>query len=289
MSAVPGGVPQHYVKVEAPAGVTVVAHHRLADGVRQALAAGTLYAWAAAHPERRQLQGRLPVYAAPLTADGPRVVVRHVTHGGVLAPLLRDLFLAPTRAPLELSTSLLLARAGVPTPPVAAFATYRVAPLIRRADVMSILLPGRDLGAALQAAVTEGDRQRLIAPVAALLGSLTQAGAWHPDLNVKNILLVPGDGGRAGEGTDAADAGGEDSGELHPAVLDVDRVRFVPPSDPNLREANFQRLARSVRKWRLRHGAGFTDAELDQLHDRLLQDEAVEAAHRALAMEAYMP
>jgi hypothetical protein len=89
---------------------------------------------------------------------------------------------------------------------------------------------------------------------------------------VKNILLVP-----------------DDAGELHPAVLDVDRVRFVPPSDPNLREANFQRLARSVRKWRRQLGAGFTDEELEQLHQRLLQDEAVEAAHRALAMEAYMP
>jgi 3-deoxy-D-manno-octulosonic acid kinase len=272
MTPMLGGVPQHYVKVESPPGVTVVAHHRLADAVQQALAAGTLYAWAAAHPERRQLQGRLPVYAAPLTPDGPRVVVRHVTHGGVLAPLLRDLFLPPTRAPLELRTSLLLARAGVPTPPVAAFATYRVGPLLRRADVMSIELPGHDLAAALQAAVTEDDRRRLVAPVAALLGTLTQAGAWHPDLNVKNILLVP-----------------DDAGELHPAVLDVDRVRFVPPSDPNLREANFQRLARSVRKWRRQLGAGFTDEELEQLHQRLLQDEAVEAAHRALAMEAYMP
>jgi 3-deoxy-D-manno-octulosonic acid kinase len=272
MSPMAGGVPQNYVQVEAPRGVTVVAHHRLADGVRQALASGTLYAWAAAHPERRQLQGRLPVYAAPLSAEGPRVVVRHVTHGGMLAPLLRDLFIAPTRAPLELATSLLLARAGVPTPPIAAFATYRVAPLVRRADVMSIELPGLDLGVSLQEANGEADRQRLIAPVAALLGSLTQAGAWHPDLNVKNILLVP-----------------DDAGQLHPAVIDVDRVRFVPPSDPNLREANFQRLARSVRTWRERHGAGFSDVELDAVHDRLLQDEAVEAAHRALAMEAYMP
>lgn len=270
--AIPGGVPPHYVKVESPPGVTVVAHHRLADGVREALAAGSLYAWAAAHPARRQLQGRLPVYAAPLPPEGPRVVVRHVTHGGLLAPLLRDRFLAPTRAPLELATSLLLARAGVPTPPVAAFATYRVAPLVRRADVMSIELPGRDLGAALLDAAGAGEREPLLAPVAALLGALTQAGAWHPDLNVKNILLVP-----------------DGAGALHPAVLDVDRVRFVPPSDPNLREANFQRLARSVRKWRARHGAGFTEAELDQLHQRLLQDEAVEAAHRALAMEAYMP
>lgn len=266
-----GALPQGYVRVEV-SKAQVVAHHRVADAVREAMTAGTLYAWGAAHPERRQMQGRLPVYAVPLTPDGPNVVVRHVTHGGLMAPLLRDLFIAPTRAPLELATSLLLARAGVPTPPVAAYAVYPVAPLVRRADVMTIALPGDDLGHALRSATSDADRARLVAPVAALLGSLTQAGAWHPDLNVKNILLVP-----------------DDAGELHPAVLDVDRVRFVPPSDPNLREANFQRLARSAAKWRAAHGVGFTDAELGEIHDRLLQDEAVEAAHRALAMEAYMP
>lgn len=270
MRAVPAGYERLTV-----GGAAVVVHERLTAAVRAALEAtpeGTLYAWAAAHPERRQMQGRLPVYAAPLPPEGPRIVVRHVTHGGALAPLLRDLFVAPTRAPLELATSLALARAGVPTPPVAGYAIYRVAPLVRRVDVMTVELPGDDLGEALRRATSDGERRALVAPVAALLGTLTQAGAWHPDLNVKNILLVP-----------------DPSGELHPAVLDVDRVRFVPPSDPNLREANYRRLARSVRRWRERHGIGFTDADLAELHDRLLQDEAVEAAHRALAMDAYMP
>jgi hypothetical protein len=73
------------------------------------------------------------------------------------------------------------------------------------------------------------------------------------------------------------------------AVLDVDRVTFVPPGDPNLREANFQRLQRSNDKWRARYNVGFTDDELRDLHDRLTRDEAVHAAHRALALEEYMP
>jgi 3-deoxy-D-manno-octulosonic acid kinase len=253
-------------------GAEVVAHQKLADGVRAALASGTLYDWARAHPQRRTLQGRLPVYAAPLPLDGPKVVVRHAHHGGRLAPLLRDLFLPPTRAAAELATSLILAHAGVPTPPVVAYAVYRAGPLLRRADVMSVELPGQDLGAALLATSNDAERASLVAPVAALLGALTQAGAWHPDLNVKNILLVP-----------------DDAGELHPAVLDVDRVQFVPPGDPNLREANFRRLARSAAKWRRRHGTGFSDRALQDIHDRLMQDEALHAAHRALAMEAYMP
>ncbi|HEX4935798.1 MAG TPA: lipopolysaccharide kinase InaA family protein [Gemmatimonadaceae bacterium] len=269
--SVAGATPPGYVRVDVPHGYAVV-HQKLADGVREALAAGTLYAWASTHPDRRQMQGRLPVYAASLPHDGPTVAVRHAQHGGVLAPLLRDLFLPPTRAPRELLTALLLARSGVPTPPVAGYAVYRAGPLLRRADVMTILLPGEDLGAMLRAATGDADRQQLIAPVAGLLGALTQAGAWHPDLNVKNILLVP-----------------DDAGELHPAVLDIDRVHFAHPGDPNVREANFRRLERSLARWRAQHGTGFTPDELRALHDRLLEDEAVEATHRALALEAYMP
>lgn len=264
-------VPHGYVRLDLPRVVAVV-HQRLAEAARAALAGATLYAWAAAHPARRQLHGRLPVFSAPLGDEGPRVVVRHSHHGGLLAPLLHDLFLPPTRAPIELATSLLLTQAGVPTPPVAGYAIYRAGPLLRRADVMTVELPGDDLGTALRAATSDDERTRLVAAVADLLGALTQAGAWHPDINVKNILLVP-----------------DDAGQLQPAVLDIDRVRFVPPGDPNLREANVQRLARSVAKWQRLHGAGFSDDNLRDLRERLLRDEAAHAAHRTLAMEEFMP
>ena len=64
----------------------------------------------------------------------------------------------------------------------------------------------------------------------------------------------------------------------------MDRVSFVYGGDPNLREANFRRLARSMRKWRSRDGTGFTEAELDELHQLLTRDEALQAAHRALSL-----
>ncbi len=264
-------IPQGFERLEGVAAEVVV-KQRLATAVRSALSSGTLYAWAQQHPQRRQMQGRLPVYAAPLPDDGPTVVVRHAQHGGLLASMLRDLFLPPTRAPSELETSLILARAGVPTPPIVAYAIYLAGPVLRRADVMTVELHGQDLAAALGAATTDGARERLAAPVAALLGALTQAGAWHPDLNVKNIFLVP-----------------DDAGELHPAVLDVDRVQFIPAGDPTVREANFRRLVRSVTKWsRLNDGAPVGQL-MAAVRERLLQDEAVQGAHRALAMEAYMP
>ncbi|MDP1860025.1 MAG: lipopolysaccharide kinase InaA family protein [Gemmatimonadaceae bacterium] len=251
----------------------VVVHERFADTLRTVLEGHpSVYEWASSHPERREMHGRLSVFAVPLPNGGPGVVVRRSHHGGLMAQVLRDLFVPPTRARAELDISLMLAQSGVPTPPVVAFAIYKVGPLFRRVDVITVELPGRDLGTALCEAAAPEERRALVQPVAVMLGALTEAGVWHPDLNVKNILLVP-----------------DDAGALHPAVLDVDRVSFVPPGDPNLREANFRRLARSMAKWRGLHGVGFTDHELEDIRNALLRDEAVQAAHRALAMDEFMP
>jgi hypothetical protein len=72
---------------------------------------------------------------------------------------------------------------------------------------------------------------------ARLLQRLAQTGVWHPDLNAKNVLILP-------PGFDEA------SGRsVHTAiVLDIDRVRLVVPGDPQLAEANLERLLRSLRK-----------------------------------------
>lgn len=263
--------PAGYEALTLPRG-EIVAHHRILHDLAEALGERTMYEWAAAHPERREMQGRLPTYAVPLPDQSAHIVVRHSHHGGLLAPLLRDLFPPPTRAAVELAVSIVLRQSGVPTPPVAAYAVYPAGPLLRRSDVATIALPGEDLGAVLSRDPAPETRQALVGVMAHLLGALTQAGAWHPDLNVKNIFLVS-DGDDPPQG----------------AVLDVDRVKFVPPGDPNLREANFQRLQRSNAKWRARSNIGFTDEELADLHDRLTRDEAVHAAHRALALEEYMP
>jgi hypothetical protein len=86
--------------------------------------------------------------------------------------------------------------------------------------------------------------------VAALLRHLTHAGAYHQDLNLKNILLTAGEG----PGLDAH-------------VLDVDRVRFSSPGSPLVAKANLDRLIRSLRKWRDNEGLPYS-AE-DEEHLRL--------------------
>ena len=263
--------PPGYRRVEAR--TLAVAHDRVHASVSQLLLAGTLYDWARAHPARHEYRGRGPVYSAPLPDEGPRVVVRHAHRGGLLAPLLRDLYLPPTPAPVELAIAHVLTRAGVPTPPILAFATYRAAFTLRRVDVMTMELAGDDLGAALRAARTSDERHALVRPVAALIGQLTQSGAWHQDLNVKNILLVP-----------AAD------GELQGVVLDVDRVRFAPAGDPHITDANIARLRRSMEKQHRLHGiTGFDDADIAEMRRLVRQDAESRAVTRATALEEYMP
>jgi 3-deoxy-D-manno-octulosonic acid kinase len=220
----------------------VVCRAECEGAFREALAAGSLYAWARAHPSRRELRGRAPAYAVPLPGGCADVVVRHSWHGGVLAPLTRDLFLPPTRAPREMRTSIALAAAGVRTPEVVGYAVYRAGPLFRRADVATRLVAG---GRDLAIAVAEGGRERTrvadgavvglapwIRPTAALLHALAAAGAHHPDLNLKNVLLAP-------------DADGDGEGW----VLDVDVVRLAPPPVTpgtawTVGAENYERLAR---------------------------------------------
>jgi 3-deoxy-D-manno-octulosonic acid kinase len=228
----------------------VVAREASAAWIRGVLERTSLYEWAGQHPEARSLRGRVPAFSVPVPNDSTRVVVRHAHHGGLLGPLRGDRFLPPTRAPYELVASYVLASAGVRTPPVVGFAVYQAGWLWRRNDFVTLALDGQDLGSALVARPDETARRSWLSPLADLLRALTRAGAWHPDLNVGNILLVP-----------ASEAGPS------AFVLDVDRVRFLPPGDPNVRDANLGRLERSMRKWRALHGTGFDDGELRELRE----------------------
>lgn len=242
-------IPKDYSRLTV--GTThVIAHESCVEWANSVLRERTLYQWAASQPDRRDLGGRVPAYSVLLPGQERRVVVRHSHHGGVLGRLQGDLFVPPTRAPYELLVSHILAGVGVRTPLVVAIAVYPAKRVLRRSDVVSLELPGRDLGKALRDEPDADVRRGWLDSIAALIRSLTNVGAWHPDLNVGNVLLVE-------SAPNAWDA----------YVLDIDRLQFAPPSDPNVRDANLDRLERSIRKLRARFGAGFDDAEIRQLRE----------------------
>jgi hypothetical protein len=93
-----------------------------------------------------------------------------------------------------------------------------------------------------------------VRPVGALLHALSRAGATHPDLNLKNVLLTPA----AGEA------------RFDAWLLDVDVAR-VPAAAPgagaawSAAEANWARLARSLAKWRDHRGLAVSDVEIEML------------------------
>jgi hypothetical protein len=242
-------LPAGYVHVTGPGRIGVV-REWAAAAVAKALAQGTLKDWAAAQEPCERFCGRGIAYGVCLPSGAvgqpaARVVVRRNRHGGWLRALTGELFVGPTRAPLELATALRLAAGGVPTPEVVAFAVYPIAAILARSDVMTRRLPaGQDLPAAWREADATG-RTALLTAVAVLLKSLRGANAWHPDLNLKNLYVA------------------DTTKPLTAYVLDVDRIRFCSRSD--VASLNFARLARSARKWRERWGLDFSEPDLDQL------------------------
>ena len=227
-------------------GIDLVARTDALAAGRTALKSGTLYEYAAQHEDARPLAGRGIAYAVPFP-NGERVVVRHNQHGGLLAPLTRDRFLTPTRAPHELRAAVRLAAANVPTPEIIAYAVYPAGPLLRRSDVVTReIRDARDLAAILTSGI-ESERRAALDGAATLIGALSAVGARHHDLNVKNILVA-----RSGSRATPAAA----------YVLDVDRVEFGRPGDSSITELNLARFVRSARKWRELHDARIEDAEL---------------------------
>ena len=222
----------------------MVVRDDMVKDARALLDEGNLYEAAARDLAARTLEGRGTAYAIALPVSGMRVVVRRNRHGGLLAPLTRDLFLPPTRAPYELRTALQLAAAGVRTPAVVMYGVDSALAALRRADVVTEeITGGADLSTYMQASVTAPERSTAWAAAIVLVHALNAAGARHHDLNVKNILLRQG------------------ADELEAWVLDVDRVRFGAPHAANVRRGNAARLLRSARKWRDERGAVFDERD----------------------------
>src|SRR5262245_50148636 len=163
-----------------------VARSDVAQSVRKSLVSAdgtrcTLHEYAARHPAARALQGREPAYAVPLPPphSTERVVVRHNRHGGLFRSVTGDRFLSPTRAPQELEISLELAKRGVPTPEVMAYALYPPGGLFQRADVCSREVRDANDLAHVLARGNPSERAGALAATAQLVAALSLSGARH--------------------------------------------------------------------------------------------------------------
>lgn len=205
----------------------------------------TLHDWAACQPMRMEMRGRGVVYGVPLPGDADvEVVVRRNIHGGLLRKVSGDIFVEPTRAPYELAMSLKLHAFSIPTPEIIAYAIYPLWGVFARSDVVTRRLPrGADVPTLWHTA-SETERDEIVFAMARLLKSLADAGAWHADLNLKNIYVTS-----------------EKEPEAY--ILDVDRVKFL--LDSGVAACNLERLTRSIRKWRTKWGLDFSEDDVSRL------------------------
>ncbi|MBA2688699.1 MAG: hypothetical protein H0U64_11405 [Gemmatimonadaceae bacterium] len=235
----------------------VVALEACADEVREAMKDGTLYDFARSQPGARALMGRVPAYAVRLGSIAGDVVVRHSTRGGMVAKLVTDRYVAPTRGIVELLNSERLRTLGVRTPRLIAYVVYPAGPMLRRLDVATREVPNAyDLAEVFSAPLAKENKHEALAAVSELIGSLTHAGAHHADLNLKNIVL-----------SREADV----ENRIRAFVLDVDRVRFNVPGDPLVAQANMQRLMRSLEKVRSRGEIFLEEADIRWLERRAME------------------
>jgi hypothetical protein len=243
------GPPRGYSRVATRSYELVAADAVLADVQGLLREHETLYQWAAHLPQAQLLRGRAPVYVGTLPRGNATVAVRHVWHGGLLAPLTRDRFRMPTRAGTELQNSQRLRELGVDTSEILAYVLYPAGPGLRRIDVASRFMPDTiDFGTVLTGAAPALNRASTLTAIRELLVALASHRALHPDLNVKNILLR----------RDAIERTA--TGHVSAIVIDVDVVHFEPQRDPHdVMSANLSRFVRSIRKWRTHFGVDIGD------------------------------
>ena len=158
---------------------------------------------------------------------GLRVVVRLYRRGGLVARLVRETYVGPRPRPLhELAVTVEARRRGVPAPEVLG-ARVEGGLVYRGALVTAEVPDARTLIAALREAPGPRERCELAGRAGGAVARLHDAGVYHADLNLTNLLVA--------------------SKGVH--VIDFDRARVAAgPLGARGRRRNLARLARSLAK-----------------------------------------
>jgi len=147
------------------------------------------------HPGSKHLEGRTLHLCVPLK-NGEWMVVRHYSHGGLFRSLTRDLYLFGSRSFLEAALTEEIRSHGIPTiQPIGAI-HHRVFAFFYRAYLLSLEIPSaRDLVQYLReigphpAGETLVTKRRIIRSGGLILRQFHQAGFFHSDLQLKNLVL----------------------------------------------------------------------------------------------------
>jgi 3-deoxy-D-manno-octulosonic acid kinase len=181
----------------------------------------------------KYLKGRTLHPSIPLK-EGKRIVIRHYLHGGLFSALTRDLYLFGSRSFQELALTMRIRACGISTiEPIGAI--HWILRPFYKAHLLSLEIPGaKDLIQYFQEIGPHPSRHRLlhkrrtIRSAGLLVHQFHEAGFFHGDLQLKNILV---------------------SGEQL-FLIDFDHSYQKEVLTTNERKKNLLRLNRSVEKWK---------------------------------------
>jgi tRNA A-37 threonylcarbamoyl transferase component Bud32 len=179
------------------------------------------------------LEGRGKLRSVSL-GGGDTALIRPYRHGGLLRHLTRRVYVTwPPRPFRELAITEEVRRRGIPTVEVYAACVKRIwGPFYHGWLVTRKLPEGEDLWTAIQGDFArEAGTEKLLKAVATSLRGLHREGVYHPDLNLKNILVR------------------RESNEVRGYIIDLDRATlFLGEVPRTMVQRNLDRFLRSACK-----------------------------------------
>ena len=182
----------------------------------------------------RYFKGRTPHPSIPL-GNEKRMVFRQYSHGGLFQAITGNLYFFGSRSFRELALTEEIRSCGIPTIPSIGAIHHRIFFPFYQAFFLSLEVPrAMDLIQYFQEIGAHPSRENLflkrktIRSVALLIRQFHQAGFFHGDLQLKNILI-------AGD---------------HLLLIDFDRSYRKPTLSIRERMRNLLRFNRSVEKWK---------------------------------------
>jgi|GEM_PF-719401 len=197
------------------------------------------------------------VYFSYKPSNSPRrFVIKRYMRGGLIRFLMKDMFLDGSRPFQELYISNLAREKGINTPEIVAILVeHRI--FFRFTSIMEEISPLEDLYNYLK---TNTAKKFLLKKLALELRHLHSLGIYHPDLNLKNILV--------------SDSGVPEARSIF--FIDFDKATIWTELSEKQKLTNVKRLNRSVEK--LSYGASegdpVTDKEKLEFLARFLNDKA---------------
>jgi tRNA A-37 threonylcarbamoyl transferase component Bud32 len=192
-------------------------------------------------PKEENYFGRGALKVIPIPGESnERIVIRHFQRGGMIHKLIPDLYFGTSRPLKELWVGYRAKEKGVPIADIVAACHTKVFWKFHQGDLVTReIKEGKDLATYLKELgqpLTKGkvlEKRSVIKVVGALVRSMHEAGIFHGDLNLKNIIL---------QTTDPQNIKG--------FLIDFDKSFVRSHLKENLRIRNLLRLNRSAEKFK---------------------------------------